>query len=123
MASPTTHTENALSIDVVDEPGELRLVWRGKSQDREPGRFLMPLLLKALADSGANNQRLVLDFSSLEYMNSSSFAPVVKLLGEAARGAQRVELLYSQNRKWQALSFSALRAFETPDKRIALRAR
>jgi hypothetical protein len=64
---------------------------------------------------------LVLDFSRLEYMNSSTFTPVVKALDESRRLDVRVLLEYSLERKWQALSFSALRTFETLDGRITVR--
>ena len=63
---------------------------------------------------------LVMDFSDLEYMNSSTFTPVVKALDESRRLAVPVVLEYSLTRKWQALSFSALRTFETLDGRIKI---
>ena len=97
------------------------LVWKGKSNERDPARFLMPILQGALSRGGNGQKQVVLDFSSLEYMNSSTFSPLVRLLDEAAKGRHRLLLEYNQGRKWQALSFSALRAFETPDGRIALR--
>jgi hypothetical protein len=55
----------------------------------------------------------------MEYMNSSTFTPVVKMLEQATRGVQKVRLEYSGARKWQALSFSALKSFETSDGRVS----
>ncbi|MFL5318895.1 MAG: STAS domain-containing protein, partial [Myxococcaceae bacterium] len=66
---------------------------------------------------------LILDFSEIEYMNSSTFSPLVKMLDEAARRGVPVRVIYSQTQKWQALSFSALKAFETRDGKISIRAR
>ena len=54
-------------------------------------------------------------------MNSSTFTPIVKALDESRRLAVPVTLEYSLARKWQALSFSALRTFETLDGRIKVR--
>jgi hypothetical protein len=62
-----------------------------------------------------------MDFSGLDYMNSSTFTPVVKALDESRRLSVPVVLEYSLSRKWQSLSFSALRTFETLDGRIKVR--
>lgn len=113
-------TEGDLRLDLVEAPSELRLSWHGKSADREPGRFLMPVLAGALERARAASVPLVLDFSGLEYMNSSTFTPIVKALDEARRLNVSIVLEYALGRKWQALSFSALRTFETLDGRIKI---
>jgi hypothetical protein len=115
------YAHGELTLELSRSPGELRVSWRGKSADREPGRFLMPVLTEALERARSEGLPLALDFSALEYMNSSTFTPVVKALDESRRLAVPVVLEYSLSRKWQALSFSALRTFETLDGRIKVR--
>jgi hypothetical protein len=110
--------EGPLSIELVNEGARLCLGFVGKSSDREPGRFIMPVLQDAIERASAAKAALVLDFCGLEYMNSSTFTPVVKSLGVARAAGISVVLQYSLARKWQALSFSALRTFETLDGRI-----
>ncbi len=110
--------EGPLSIELVKDGERLRLGFTGKSSDREPGRFIMPVLQDAIERARAAKATLVLDFCELEYMNSSTFTPVVKSLAVARAAAISVVLQYSLARKWQALSFSALRTFETLDGRI-----
>lgn len=121
MNLPQTITENALSLELTEGADELRVRWIGKSADREPGKFLAPLFQDLLTT--AAQRCLVMDFTQLEYMNSSTFTPLVKLLVEARRLQARVRLEYSRERKWQALSFVALKSFATPDGRISLLAR
>jgi hypothetical protein len=116
-------TEGELSLEAQQGVGELRLVWRGRSADREPGRFLLPVLLQLVERCRRSSSRLCLDFSSLEYMNSSTFTPVVKAIDEARRAHVPLVLEYSLAKKWQALSFSALRTFETPDGSVSVLAR
>jgi hypothetical protein len=111
-------SEGPLAIELVREGERLRLAFTGKSSDREPGRFIMPVLQDAIERARAANAALVLDFCGLEYMNSSTFTPVVKSLGVCRAAGITVVLQYSLARKWQALSFSALRTFETLDGRI-----
>lgn len=122
-AQPARFAERELVIDVQDGPGELRLVWSGRSTDRDPGKFLMPIFQDLLERVRGDPKRITMDFTKVEYMNSSTFAPIVKLLDMARRSASSVTLEYTQSRKWQTLSFSALRTFETPDGRIAVRAK
>jgi len=112
--------EGELTLEAHEGPDELRLVWRGRSADREPGRFLLPLLTQHVDACGRRGVRLCLDFSALEYMNSSTFTPVVKAIDAARRAGVAIVLEYSQAKKWQALSFSALRTFETSDGRVAV---
>ena len=116
-----TFVDKSLTLGVENAADVVRVVWSGKSNSREPERFLAPILQGALQMAGAGARKVVLDFTGLEYMNSSTFSPLVKMLGDAATGGHRVEVEFSQSRKWQALSFSALKAFETADGRIVIR--
>jgi hypothetical protein len=113
--------QGELSLELASAGGELRLAWLGRSADREPGRFLVPVLAEAMERARAEARPLVLDFAGLEYMNSSTFTPVVKCLDDSRRLGIPVVLEYSLSRKWQSLSFSALRTFETLDGRIKVR--
>jgi len=71
----------------------LQLDWRGKSNDRQPGKILRPFFTEvqsiAAADGKTKNLKLVTVFS----------------------GAL----------KWQKLSFEALRIFEKPDGMLTFR--
>lgn len=121
--STQTFSEGTLSIAQTLTEDAVTLVWSGKSNDREPGRFLMPLLDAALNLAQAASRPVVLDFSGLDYMNSSTFSPLVKALDQASRGGLSVRIEFAQARKWQQLSFTALKAFATPDGRISFRAK
>lgn len=110
--------QGELTLELTVGPQELRLTWRGKSSDREPSKFLAPVLAESLDLARQEGLPLVMDFTDLGYMNSSTFTPVVKALDESRRLSVPVVLEYSLERKWQALSFSALRTFETLDGRI-----
>lgn len=123
MSEMKRFVEGDLTLEVREAPGEVVAVWHGRSADREPGRFLLPVLGQLLVQARRARARLVLDFAPLDYMNSSTFTPIVKLLDEARRAGVAVALLYSQARHWQALSFSALRTFETPDGQVSIQGR
>ena len=63
---------------------------------------------------------LVLDFRALDYLNSSTLTPLVRILDVARGGACAVVVQYDRMRKWQALSFTALEVFQTPDGRVLI---
>ncbi len=117
---PVRFASGELAIEVEDRPDELRLVWTGKSRDRDPARFLAPIFEQAVERVRGDRRRIVLDFRAVEYMNSSTFPPVLKLVDAAKAGGLSLTLEYTPARRWQELSFSALRAFETPDGRITV---
>ncbi len=112
--------QGELSLEAQAGPGELRVVWQGRSADREPARFLGPVLSELVETCRRAAARLRLDFTALEYMNSSTFTPIVRALGEARRSGVPIALEYAQGKSWQALSFSALRTFETADGSVAV---
>ena len=113
-----TFTDGTLTLVLEENPGELRLKWQGMSMAREPSRFLMPILSRALDLGAQQSKPLVIDFKALEYLNSSTLSPVIRALEQARRGQNRVKVQYDKGVKWQALSFTGLDIFKTPDARI-----
>ena len=117
MANKTI-VDGPLELRLFETPDAVRLEWHGQSVARDPGQFLLPILSNAL-DLGLQTQKpLVIDFQHLEYLNSSTLSPVIRTLEHARRGHGQVRVLYNRALKWQAMSFTALELFRTPDQRI-----
>lgn len=93
----------------------------GRSTARDPGTFLGPILTNLFKQASAAGKTAVLDFRKLEYMNSSTITPVIRLLHEAKKNGGKVLITYDGKSRWQDLSFSALTIFATEDKRIEIR--
>lgn len=113
--------EGALRIEKYRSETELVLVLSGKSIIRDPTATLLPIFVAGLGEAEAKGRRLVLDFRTMTYMNSSSFAPVIKILEKARIGTAPVTMIYSSEQKWQEISFAAMTIFKTPDGRVAIR--
>ena len=62
-----------------------------------------------------------MSFAALEHFNSSTVTSVIQLIQEARHRAIRLEVVYDPSRKWQRLSFDALRIFDKADGLFALR--
>ena len=118
MSTSETYVHDQLELSSVDDESAITIKFTGKSILREPAEFVMPILVKALSDATSTKRRLVMDFCDLAYMNSSTLTPVIKVLERARLGEGQVTALYKKNVKWQAISFSALTIFQTPDGRI-----
>ncbi len=117
-----TFKNNLLTIEIEEDESSVYMKWLGKSVDREPGAFLIPILSKAIG-SGTGGKRVVFDFCNLEFMNSSTITPISKIMETAKNGICHLQIIYMRSINWQELSFSALRIFETRDKRIEITGR
>jgi hypothetical protein len=115
------YSNKELQLEVRHDHDAVRIVWTGRSTARDPVAFIGPVLAEVLARTADAGTPIVLDFRGLEYMNSSTITPVIRILHEAKKGKNRVTVLYQRAAKWQELSFSALTIFETDDKRIEIR--
>lgn len=113
-----TFTSHALSLTVSEEPQALLVTWKGRSTAREPAEFLIPILTRALDRAAELKRPLTLDFRGIEYFNSSTITPVVRVIEEAKRRGNPMVIIYDKKLRWQELSFSALQVFHTGDQRI-----
>lgn len=114
------HNSNLLNITVSEDQENYNVVWTGKSIDRKPSVFITPILISVLKRSIDHDKRMILDFCGIEYMNSSTITPIIKILERAKRSKVAVTVKYLGDLKWQNLIFSALEIFQTKDKRIEI---
>jgi len=112
-----------LSIDVAtaDAPPRIELTWRGKSNDRYPGRVLGPFFADALAAASREARLIELRFDALEHFNSSTVGALIELIGRAREAKVRLVLGYDASLGWQRLSFDALKVFDKGDGLFELR--
>jgi len=115
-----TFTSHALTLLVSEEASGITITWRGRSTARDPAEFLIPILTRALDRATELKRPLTLDFRALEYFNSSTITPVVRLLEETKRRGGSIVVNYDKKLRWQELSFSALQVFHTGDQRIRI---
>jgi hypothetical protein len=119
--SDQIYVDGPLTLTLLDAPQEVRLKWEGQSVAREPASFVLPVLNRALEMGSGSRRPVIIDFQQLEYLNSSTITPVIRFLEQARRSNQEVTVVYRKDLKWQALSFTALELFRTPDHRIEVR--
>jgi hypothetical protein len=120
MEKAELFTSDLLTIEVKESADAIMVAWTGKSVTRKPGQFITPILVDVVKKSGETNKRIFLDFRRLDYMNSSTITPIIKVLERAKRGTTPISLIYQRAVKWQDLSFSALGIFETKDRRVTI---
>ena len=121
MKKPEKYTNQYLSIEVIEHEATIDVKWEGKSIDREPSKFISPVLVKVLQMAGTLNKRITMDFQSLSYMNSSTITPIIKILDRAKKGMTKITIIYRKTLKWQELNFSALEVFRTEDNRLEIK--
>jgi len=121
MTKLKKYTNNFLTIKVVEHETSIKVKWEGKSTDREPAKFISPILVKVLEMASGLNKRIIMDFQSLSYMNSSTITPIIKILDRAKKGMTKITIFYQKSMKWQELNFSALEIFRTKDNRLEIK--
>ena len=121
MNKPEKFTNKFLTIEIIENETSIDVNWEGKSVDREPSKFISPILVKVLKMASVMNKRIIMDFQSLSYMNSSTITPIIKILERAKKGMTRITILYQKSLKWQELNFSALEIFRTNDNRLEIK--
>ena len=65
MGETKTFTNNSLELKVTENEDSINLTWFGKSIDREPGKFINPILLDLIKQSTDTGKRVILDFCQL----------------------------------------------------------
>jgi len=121
MENQEIFSSKLMSIEVCETATSIDVKWLGKSVDREPSKFISPVLLKVMKMAGVLNKRIIMDFRSLSYMNSSTITPIIKILDRAKKGMTQITILYKKSLKWQELNFSALEIFGTNDDRLEIK--
>ncbi len=121
MKPPEIFESSLLKITLQEDEDQINVKWNGKSVERDPSIFLTPILLNVLESSTSDNKPIRMDFTELEYLNSSTITPIIKILERAKRGNNFLTLVYKKSLKWQDLSFSALEIFQTQDQRVAIK--
>jgi len=121
MKKPKSFTNNSLTIQVVEHQNSIDVKWEGTSIDRQPSTFISPILVKVLEMASDLNKRIIMDFQSMSYMNSSTITPIIKILERAKKGMTKITIFYKKSLKWQELNFSALEIFQTKDNRLEIK--
>ncbi len=95
------------NMEICFEAGDLnRLIWKGKSIDRDPSATLKPYLDEVI--DGIKGGKLEVDFSPLEYMNSSTVPPIIHMAKKLNESSTKTEIFYNRSSSWQSASFKAL---------------
>ena len=103
----------SLRIDaqVGQSPAPIRLLWMGKSNDRNPAAVLAPYFKNVLAFAAAKQLPVELHFEKLEHFNSSTITSIIRLVEDARRGGIKLAIMYDPELRWQRLSLEPLRVF------------
>ncbi|MFL5321317.1 MAG: hypothetical protein ACJ790_16780 [Myxococcaceae bacterium] len=106
-------TDGTLRINTSrPKPTVIRVDWLGRSEQRFPGEALNPFLAGLLSDAQASNAEIDMHFEGLDFFNSSTVTVLIHFLQQTSAARVRLTFRYLPTRRWQKLSFEALRVFE-----------
>jgi hypothetical protein len=103
----------SLRIDaqIGPQPGPIRLLWQGKSNDRNPSLALAPYFSDVLATATVNRIPVEMHFEKLEHFNSSTITSIIQLVQDARACGVKLLILYDRELRWQRLSLEPLKVF------------
>lgn len=104
--------DSAFRLKVIEESENVRLNFFGKSKARTPAEFLDPILDETSKMALINGKGLILDFYDLEFMNSSTVAPVIKLWAQLKSEGIPLTIEFNKDILWQKANFSAFEIFK-----------
>lgn len=97
-----------LQIRFTTEDGKSLITWHGTSEIQDPaasiGGFLRSLI------PSITNQRVIMDFRSLEYMNSATLQPLLQIMREYNLASIFTEIIYDAEVEWQRIVFRSVAA-------------
>ena len=95
----------ALKITTEKQEDKFQLKFHGKSDSRNPADFLGPFFKDLLEN---NIRKLVVDFTGLEFINSSTIPPMVMFIRQLDTKQIQSEFIYRGDVKWQVMTFKVL---------------
>jgi hypothetical protein len=115
-----THSNEELTIVVNEKEAEIEALWLGRSTAREPKVFIQPILNEIIDLANKLQKSINMDFRKLEYMNSSTITPILRMLEDAAHVNSTFSITYDTTLRWQELNFSALEIFRGKNRNFRL---
>jgi hypothetical protein len=110
-----------LVTEQVGAHGPLRVFWRGKSNERNPGKELAGFFASLLEAARVRRAPLEFHFGAMEYVNSATLTALVQFIEQCRSAAVKLTVIFDAERKWQRLSFDALRVLVKGDGLLELR--
>ncbi|MCC6646351.1 MAG: hypothetical protein IT374_12365 [Polyangiaceae bacterium] len=95
-----------LALETTDGDAEVVVRWLGRSVARDADVVIARHLDEIIGGAGA--RAVVFDFTSLEYMNSSTLVPIAKHVRRAHTEARRLVVRFRADVSWQATPFRML---------------
>ena len=92
-----------------------RVVFKGKSNHRDPAAVLRPLFGDIIEQVNEPGAVLELHFENLEFFNSSTITSVIHFIKELRSRRVTTRVTYDASHKWQKVFFDALGMLQKTD--------
>ena len=98
-------SKNLLNIKFKTHNNTMCMKWLGKSTDRDPGEFILPIYMEMVNECSGLKKKIEMDFRELLYLNSSTIMVISKILESGKQGDVKISVVYKNSIKWQSLCF------------------
>ena len=114
--------ESGLLLEAEDDPEEgiLRISWSGRASHRRPIQVVGPYLDRVTEAARSRGRALEFRFERIEHCNSSTILVLMRLIQDLRVQGTRLTIVYDAAKKWQKMTFEALRQLDREDGLLAL---
>lgn len=120
MSEIKVYQSDDLRIEMHSMPDQLNLIWSGKSEEIDPDAFVQPILDEFLNRARMSRRGMKMDFQQMDYINSLTLKPIIKLLYNIKNHADSLSIVYNGRERWQEVNFRAMQALDSGDGRISV---
>ena len=93
-----------LKIQVKDSPARLRLLWSGEADEQNPTQTIRPFLTQSTKTAVSQKQKIVINLSRLNFMNSSCIGLFTNFIRELDELGAEVEIVFNTSKTWQVMT-------------------
>jgi hypothetical protein len=104
--------ELTVTCEIDKSSNSMIFTWLGQSTDQDPGKILKPYFEEIISEARKTGASIVFDFKQMEYMNSSTIAPVIYMISLLKEPKIQLTIKYQTGLKWQELNFSTFKVLE-----------
>ena len=93
-------------IKITEQLDKVKVQWLGRRESRNPAEILNPYFDNMI--NQLNGKSITIDYTLLEFMNSSTVPPIIKFIKACSLGGINTVVNYSKDLEWQNASFKPL---------------
>jgi anti-anti-sigma regulatory factor len=92
-----------LEIKLRNSPTRFRVLLFGEADEQKPDQTILPFLEKVSIEAISKKQKIVINLSRVEFMNSSCIGMITSFLMQLDEKKADIEVVFNTSKTWQVM--------------------